>query len=329
MKILAVILLVLAALAPLMTARAQEEPYPPTWSCSPAALNLVPRYEFMIVCNPNCTKWIDGRRLGFGWKPKWARHDCPRGAADCWHQWEPGTHRANIPTFICPESDLRNDCDMGGSETKEECEARAAIFGLECVWRGPCHNNDSGQCRTEAQEHSGAMCHPPEAQEEDDDGPMMASPSPRSGFDNKEKALVAGGAMLLGAGLLAVSGGGIVDAFAFRPLAAYEVGDDGESLRYGGRLEYREGAWALWWEAEESDGDARLGYGGEWRGDVLRASAGAEVWGEDDVALRAMVEGEWLRAGWRIRPAVRGDVLREVRTGEFRVRVERVFGPGR
>ena len=142
-------------------------------------------------------------------------------------------------------------------------------------------------------------------------------------------AIGIGAAALLGIGLWALAGDGDPSAFALKPLAAYEMGYGGESLRYGSRLEYRGDSWSLWWEAEESDGDARLGYGGEWRGEVLRASAGAEVSGEDDVALRGIVEGEWLRAGWRIRPAVRGDVLREVRTGEFRVRVERVFGPGR
>ena len=113
-------------------------------------------------------------------------------------------------------------------------------------------------------------------------------------------ALGLGAAALLGIAVYALSPAGDAEAFSLRPLASYEYRDGAEALHYGMRLDYRRDSWGLWWSAD----DSRLGWGGEWRNDRLRAHA--EVWdigGAQDVS--AGLGAEWDLVGWSIRPSWR------------------------
>ena len=200
-------------------------------------------------------------------------------------------------------------------------------------------------------------------------GASTHSPCPQSGGgsggggSNSGLAIGIGAAALVGIALWALSGNDDADAFAFHPVAAYEVRDGGESLRYGTRLEYRADAWAMRWGAMTSDDETRFSYGGEWRGEVFAFDADAEVVGEladfraglsaewglsgwtvrPSAGLRSGfsesgewtadagggVSAEWASLGWRVRPSVWAADLRETDDATFRLRVERAFGPGR
>ena len=194
----------------------------------------------------------------------------------------------------------------------------------------------------------------------DDGGGNGGGSGSGSGGGGSGLAIGIGAAALVGIALWAFSGNGDPDAFAFHPVAAYEVREDGgESLRYGTRLEYRADAWAMRWAAMTSDDETRFSYGGEWRGEVFAFDADAEVVGEGadfraglsaewemfgwtvrpSARLRSGLSesgdwttdaggglsAEWSSLGWRVRPSVWAADLREADDAIFRVRAERVF----
>ena len=168
-------------------------------------------------------------------------------------------------------------------------------------------------------------------------------------------AIGLGAAALLGIALYAFSPDGDPDAFTLQPSAFYENRNGSEILRYGMRLAYDQDPWRLWWSAD----DARFGWGGEWRGDGLRAQAAvwetAETldlnadlgmeWAWRGWAVRpswrlragsgssgewswdsgADLSAEWARAGWTIRPSVRAGDLRRPAEADFHLGLGRAF----
>ena len=201
-------------------------------------------------------------------------------------------------------------------------------------------------------------------------GASTHSPCPQSGGgsggsgSNSGLAIGIGAAALVGIALWALSGDDEPDAFAFHPVGAYEVREDGgESLRYGTRLEYRGDDWGMRWGTMTSDDETLLSYGGEWRGDVFAFDADAEVvgeaadfraklsaeWGLSGWTVRPSarlrsglsesgewtadagggVSAEWSSLGWRVRPSVWAADLRKADDATFRLRMERAFGPSR
>ena len=129
---------------------------------------------------------------------------------------------------------------------------------------------------------------------------LEATASSGGGGGGSGLALGLGAAALLGIAVYALSPAGDAEAFSLRPLASYEYRDGAEALRYGMRLDYRRDSWGLWWSAD----DSRLGWGGEWRNDLLRAHA--EVWdvgGAQDVSTG--LGTEWKLAGWSVHPSWR------------------------
>ena len=114
-------------------------------------------------------------------------------------------------------------------------------------------------------------------------------------------AIGLGAAALIGIGIYALNSDDEEEsAFSIRPLMDYESDNGAESFHYGMRLDYRRDAWQLWWTAD----DSRLGWGGEWRGEWLRARA--DVWETGrSTDLRADLGMEWKTRGWRVRPSWR------------------------
>ena len=185
--------------------------------------------------------------------------------------------------------------------------------------------------------------------------PALARRELGGGGGNSGLALGVGAAALLGIALYALSPAGDPDAFTLRPSAFYQNRNGAEILRYGMRLSYREDPWLLWWSAD----DSRLGWGGEWRGDWLRAHA--DVWeASETLDLRAGLgmewdwrgwavrpswrlrtwsdsggawswrsgadlSAEWAQAGWTIRPSVRAESLRRPGRADFHLRLGREF----
>ena len=112
-------------------------------------------------------------------------------------------------------------------------------------------------------------------------------------------AIGIGAAALLGIAIYALSPSGDAESFSLQPLASYEYRNGTESFHYGMRLSYREDSWGLWWSAD----DSRLGWGGEWRGEWLRAHA--DVWeSESGADLSAGLGMEWALGGWILRPSL-------------------------
>ena len=127
--------------------------------------------------------------------------------------------------------------------------------------------------------------------------------------------LVLGAAALLGIGVYVLnSDGEWGSSFSINPLAAYEFQGGEESLRHGMRLSYGKAPWRLWWLADNS----RPGWGGEWRGNRLRAYA--EI-SEDKADFAA----EWARAGWTIRPSVGAEKLWRPESANFLLQIGQEF----
>ena len=119
-------------------------------------------------------------------------------------------------------------------------------------------------------------------------------------------AIGAGIIILAGAAVGAWDEGGNLSAFSLSPSADYEYDDGAWRARHGARLNYHNDAWSLWWSAEQTrigdDSESRFGWGGAWRGEVLRLDAAALI-SDDSTGLRAGAGAEWDFHGWALRPS--------------------------
>ena len=189
-------------------------------------------------------------------------------------------------------------------------------------------------------------------------GTGLVSPTGGSGGVDGRSAAGIYAAAVLGLGAWALWqewSGTPYEGLSWSPSAEYDFRDGTGTGRYSLRADWRAADWGMWWTASEG----RLGWGGEWQGEVFRAGVssgtadsavdleadlGAE-WGVRGWVLRpswrlqagadaggvwrygsgAEVTAEWERLGWRVRPSV---VSGEFEDADLRVRVEREFGAG-
>ena len=121
-------------------------------------------------------------------------------------------------------------------------------------------------------------------------------------------AIGAGIIFLFGAAVGAWDEDGNLSAFSLSPSADYEYDDGAWRARHGARLNYHNDAWSLWWSAEQTrvgdNSESRFGWGGAWRGEVLRLDAAALI-SDDSTDLRAGAGAEWDFHGWALRPSWR------------------------
>lgn len=181
----------------------------------------------------------------------------------------------------------------------------------------------------------------------------------------------------LGAGIVILAGAafgawqdGDAAAFSMTPVGDSSYVNGAWRSRHGTRLDYRRDEWTLWWLAETgisgggaAEEAARYGWGGAWRGEVvrldaaavisdgttdLRAGAGAALdfngwalhptWGVRaetresggwDGRMDAGLAAEWARLGWQVRPSLgAAGSLTDAADyeGFMRLRVERTLG---
>ena len=120
----------------------------------------------------------------------------------------------------------------------------------------------------------------------------------------------------LGAGIIILAGAafgvwnddGNLSAFSLSPTADYEYEDGAWRARHGTRLDYHSDEWTLWWTAEQvraaDESESRFGWGGQWRGEILRLDAAARI-SDGATDLRAGAGAEWDFRGWALRPSWR------------------------
>ena len=124
------------------------------------------------------------------------------------------------------------------------------------------------------------------------------------GDDDDDTALYIGGGVVA-VGLLAwYFWDGNPLAFSFSPDGDYEMTESGYSYHAGGRMDFRQDEWHLYWTANV--GDKGLGYasGGEWQKDIWRAAFSERVAGEVadyNFSLSAKYDG----GVWEVAPAYR------------------------
>ena len=189
-------------------------------------------------------------------------------------------------------------------------------------------------------------------------GTGLVSPTGGSGGVDGRSAAGIYAAAVLGLGAWALWqewSGTPYEGLSWSPSAEYDFRDGTGTGRYSLRADWRAADWGMWWTASEG----RLGWGGEWQGEVFRAGvssgtadsavdleadlgaelglrgwvlrpswrlrAGADAGGVWRYGSGAEVTAEWERLGWRVRPSV---VSGEFEDADLRVRVEREFGAG-
>ena len=187
-------------------------------------------------------------------------------------------------------------------------------------------------------------------------GTGLVSPTGGSGGVDGRSAAGIYAAAVLGLGAWALWqewSGTPYEGLSWSPSAEYDFRDGTGTGRYSLRADWRAADWGMWWTASEG----RLGWGGEWQGEVFRAGvssgtadsavdleadlgaelglrgwvlrpswrlrAGADAGGVWRYGSGAEVTAEWERLGWRVRPSV---VSGEFEDADLRVRVEREFG---
>ena len=125
--------------------------------------------------------------------------------------------------------------------------------------------------------------------------------------------------MVVVGGLVWYLSGGNFALFATTPEFGYSITESGYSANIGGRADFRQDRWHLYWTAGQQSvngdfGDFRYSSGGKWQGDIFAAAFSEKVQGETadyDVSLSA----NWTGGIWKVSPEFAAHSVYE--KGEF------------
>ena len=237
-----------------------------------------------------------------------AAMNLPFDGTNCGAACTGNTPMLNTVSGMC-EAAAATDSDSIASCAARNLPFDATNCGAACSGDTPDLDTVSGMCEAAAAT---------EIEMPENETPATTAARTTDDDDTQTAAFIGGGMVVVG-GLVWYLSGGNFALFATTPEFGYSITESGYSANIGGRADFRQDRWHLYWTAGQTNangefGDFRYSSGGKWQGDIFAAAFSEKVSGETadyDLSLSA----NWTGGIWKVSPEFAAHSVYE--EGEF------------